>query len=65
MTTATIVYQPEATPEYPYNVQIRNGGAYAGDGRFFRTLNDAQEYAYRRVGRDSTHYYNALTGIYS
>lgn len=46
-----IIYQPEATPEYPYNVQVyvsinkNNGFMYCGLGRFCKTLDDAIEYA--------------------
>lgn len=45
-----IIHQPEATPEYPFNVQLwysSNGGktfTYAGDGRFCKTIQEAEEY---------------------
>lgn len=46
-----ITYQPKATPEMPYNVQLwhsNDGGAsfvYAGFGRFFATYPEALSYA--------------------
>lgn len=46
-----IIYQPKATPEMPYNVQLwhsNDGGAsfaYAGFGRFFATYPEALSYA--------------------
>lgn len=41
---AKIIYQPEATPEYPYNVHIITNGYYAGVGRFCRTVDEAGEW---------------------
>lgn len=46
-----IIYQPNATPDTPYNVQLwhsYDGGhtfTYAGSGKFFITYSDALSYA--------------------
>lgn len=47
---AKIIYQPEYTPERPYNVQLwhsYDGGksfVYAGFGRFCKTKEEAEDY---------------------
>lgn len=45
MRVAHITYQPEATPEYPYNVQIWQNRAYSGEGRFCKDYGEALVWA--------------------
>lgn len=44
-TKGKIIYTPGA--EYPYNVQIWNGGNYCGNGRYFKTREEAQVFKNR------------------
>lgn len=47
---AEIVYQPNATPELPYNVKIITNGQYCGFGRFCRTEAEAKRYTFDNWG---------------
>lgn len=57
---AHITYQPESTPDYPYNVQIWQNlfetkiWFYAGKGRFCKTLEEAMKYAEENHVEDMT-----------
>ena len=66
-------YQPEATPLYPYNVQIwrslDNGRSfyYTGNGKFFQTAEAAAEYsrAHDNTTRYQVDYIDPVTGAKS
>ena len=45
MTTTKIIEGNWNNGEYKYNVQIIYNGTYAGNGRFFRTREDAEAYS--------------------
>ena len=47
---AVIVYQPDATPDHPYNLQIYTDGCYCGNGRFCESEAEAVMCAKDRFG---------------
>lgn len=47
---AQIVHQPDATPEFPYNVQIYTNGKYCGFGRFCKTEAEAKRWIFDNYG---------------
>lgn len=51
MNTALIINQPDATPDFPFNVQIITSGYYCGNGRFCKTRAEAKEWIVKNYGK--------------